>query len=198
MIFLLIALIALCLLVIVGHYEHKIWWRKYDESPRNFAIKYKGRVIWHSRSCAIACFVFCKNKLGEWCVLANQRGVGCPDYQFYWNCICGYVDFNQTLEESCLRECKEETGIQLYPTDLKFYGINSDPKDSNKQNITIRYYVKLDDTLTESLPPYITNEGEKDEVNEVKWIPITKIDDYMWAFDHKKLIKEIVENKIVN
>ena len=34
--------------------------------------------------------------------------------------------------------------------------------------------------------------GEKNEVEEVKWINIKELDDYKWAFDHKQRLKEII------
>lgn len=44
--------------------------------------EHAGKTLWSGRYCAVAAFAFCKIK-GEWCVLANQRGEGTPDFQGY-------------------------------------------------------------------------------------------------------------------
>lgn len=38
----------------------------------------KGKTVWHSRSCAVAVFVF-SNANNEWSVAAVKRGTGCPN-----------------------------------------------------------------------------------------------------------------------
>lgn len=195
MVFLIIAIVAILLLIITTYYENKTWWRKYDKSPFNFPLKYKGRTIWHSRACAVTLFVFCKDKLGEWHILANKRGEGCPDFKGCWNVINGYLSFNETAEDCAIRECQEECGINLNNENIQFYDINS-KIDSNKQNVVIYYYAKLDNDCVESLPPCITNQGEKNEVAETKWIPIDSITDYEWAFSNKTKAAEIFKAKI--
>lgn len=196
MAYFIVCALSLFLYLVIKTYEDKKWWNDYSKSPYNFRFKHKGKTMWYSRSCAVACFVFCKNRLGQWHVLANQRGFGCPNYQFYWNCCCGFLDMNETIEQACIRECQEETGIKLKLSDLNFYGINSTPKGN--QNITIRYYAELDGCTIEQLPPMITNQGEKDEVNAVAWIPIKDVNNekYLWAFGHKNIIREIYNNII--
>ena len=76
--------------------------------------EHAGETVWVHRSIAVAGFIFCKIN-DEWCVLANQRGEGAPDFQGYWNCPCGYLDFDETLAEACSREIYEETGVKIEP-----------------------------------------------------------------------------------
>lgn len=192
--FLIIAIILIALVILLRQWENKIWWKKYDAKPFNFPFKYKGRTLWHSRSCAVAGFIFCKNQLGEWCILANQRGKGAPDYQFYHNAVCGYLDFGESSEEAISRETQEECGIYISPNEFKLYGVQSD-SSANKQNVTIRYFVKIEDRLTDdpSLDVHITNLGEKDEVADVSWIPISVLKEYNWAFGHKDIIEQIFD-----
>lgn len=52
--------------------------------------EHAGETVWVHRSIAVAGFIFCRIN-NEWCVLANQRGEGAPDFQGYWNCPCGYL-----------------------------------------------------------------------------------------------------------
>lgn len=176
----------------------KRWWGVYDSKPFNFPLKYKGRTIWHSRACAVAGFVFAKNRMGEWCILANQRGEGTPDFQGMWNCPCGFIDFNETGSKACAREIYEECGLRIVGEGLiKFLEVNDDPEDSNNQNITLRYYAKIEDLKAEDMLLGSTGLGEKNEVEERLWIPMSHLDDYKWAFNHKNIIKSIYNRKIV-
>ena len=87
---------------------------------KNYSItietgEHAGETVWVHRSIAVAGFIFCRIN-NEWCVLANQRGEGAPDFQGYWNCPCGYLDFDETLAEACSREIYEETGVNIEPS----------------------------------------------------------------------------------
>lgn len=108
---------------------------------KNYSItietgEHAGETVWVHRSIAVAGFIFCRIN-NEWCVLANQRGEGAPDFQGYWNCPCGYLDFDETLAEACSREIYEETGVKIEPSALYMCSVNDDPKDSNRQNVTM-------------------------------------------------------------
>lgn len=185
--------------IIVTMYRHA-WQKDFKNNPKNFPFRHRGMTFWYSRACAISGFIFAKNEEGEWCVLANKRGKGAPDYQHHWNGIAGYVDFNATTEETVVRECYEEMNVKFPIERLQFYKLISNPSE-NHQNITARYFAKVEDMVTTD--PYLTpsiptteNGGEKDEVEAVAWIPISQIDEYQWAFNHNAVIKEIFENKI--
>lgn len=185
------------LLVIIEFFttqSNKLWWRKWNQHKHNFPIEYKGKIIWYSRSVAAALFVFAKDEHDNLYVLANKRGIGTPDYQGYWNCICGYSEFNELLEGSAIRECMEETGINVPIEKLKLVGIESSPS-ANKQNITIRYMALMDEVLSKdsSLMKFDLSNNEENEVEEVRWINVDDIELYDWAFNHNERIKEIVE-----
>lgn len=166
---------------------------------KNFIIESKdGQKYWISRSCAVASFIFIydKNK-NEYFVLANKRGPGTPNFQGYWNCPCGYIDFDEDAPTAAKREVFEETGYVIDKDKLYIAGVNSDPNQVN-QNITIRYYTLLDNYPV--CKP--STGGEEDEVDEIKWISINEIDNYEWAFEHNEIIKSIylniINNQIVN
>lgn len=127
---------------------------------KNYPIKietgeHAGETVWIHRSIAVVGFVFCKIN-NEWCVLANQRGEGAPDFQGYWNCPCGYLDFDETLAEACSREIYEETGAKVEPSALYMCSINDDPKDSNRQNVTMRFMAVGTATFVAEYPKPIT------------------------------------------
>ena len=43
-----------------------------------------------------------------------------------------------------------------------------------------------------------TSASAKDEVSNIKWIPISNTSDYEWAFNHPSLITEIYNSVITN
>ncbi len=145
---------------------------------------------WYSRSVATCLFVFCKNENGSWCVLASERGEEAADFQGYWNCPCGYLDFDETTAACARRECYEETGVELDVNSLKFISFEDDPVTANRQNITFRFYTIILDKKTSDFKfSKANNEGK--EVGRIAWIPVENIHNYAWAFNHEKRIDEI-------
>lgn len=159
---------------------------------QNFPVDYidkesgEKKTAWISRSVAVSGFVFCKDQKGHWYILANQRGKGTPDYQGYWNCICGYLDYDENVNEALRREIIEETGLYVQGSNLIPYFVNSSPKE-NRQNVTVRFYTILEGDITKWMY-FSKDKMEKDEVADIRWIPISDISSYYWAFDHDKII----------
>ena len=174
--------IMLLLYVLIKIYSDKQWHKK---PINNFPFIYKGKEFWYSRSVACVLFSFSKNENGEWCVLANKRGSGTPDYQGLWNVVCGYLDFHENGEECAQRELYEETGLFINLDKIKFWTVNTDPKE-NRQNVSLRYYAILDKQSTH----FSTSNAESGEVEDISWIPLSEVDNYDWAFGHGELIKE--------
>ena len=148
---------------------------------------------WFSRSVAVATFIFCKDENGEWCVLGSERGKGAADFQGYWNCVCGYVEFDTTITDNCIKEIHEELGINVEEKDLKLFGIEDSPT-ANRQNITFRYTIVCYDKVTSDFS-FTHKWNEKDEVGEIKWIPLNDINNYKWAFNHNLIIQDLILNK---
>lgn len=154
---------------------------------KNFPVEHNGKTYWISRSCAVVGYIFCYDNGLR--VLANKRGKGTPDYQGYWNCPCGYLDYDETTREACCREIAEETNLYVMPQSLKLFGIEDTPK-ADKQNITFRYW-----TFSEFLykgQTVFAKGYEKDEVEDVEWVSMDNLDDYKWAFNHKEMIIRVV------
>lgn len=155
---------------------------------KNFSITKNGKEYWIARNVAVSCFVFTSID-GVWHVLANKRGDGTPDYQGYWNAPCGYLDFDETTSEAAIREVYEETGVKL--NKVTFFGFNDSPRD-NHQNVTFRYYSIISDPQLVNIS--INNRGgEINEVKDIKWIPITRISNYGWAFNHNEIIIDFIK-----
>ena len=154
---------------------------------KNFSITKNGKEYWVARNVAVSCFVFTSID-GVWHVLANKRGDGTPDYQGYWNAPCGYLDFDETTTQTAAREVYEETGVKLKK--VTFFGFSDNPND-NHQNVTFRYYSIISDPQLANIR--IGNRGgEINEVKDIKWIPITKIYNYIWAFNHDEIIIDLI------
>lgn len=156
----------------------------------NFPVEYSGKTYWIARNMAVSCFVFTIIN-GAWHVLANRRGKNTPDYQGYWNCPCGYLDYNETTAEAAMREVYEETGVQLHS--VKFWNFN-DAITENLQNVTFRYYAIISDPQILALDRNSKDRGgECGEVETIAWIPVQDLWEYQWAFNHDDLINELVE-----
>lgn len=169
---------------------------KWNLKPlHNFPFFYRGKEYWYSRSVATSPFVFCKNSEGKWCVLANKRGVGTPDYQGYWNVPCGYLEHNVSGEENCSKEVYEECGVDVSSDMFKFIGVETLPS-ANRQNVTLRYYALMDGLVSDY--SFDSENSEENEVSDIKWIPIDEVDNYQWAFNHNVRIKEIYEKVLEN
>lgn len=162
---------------------------------KNFPVKVDGKEWWISRSVAVAVNVYTiiDNKV---CILANKRGPGLPNHVGEWNCISGYIDFDESLIEACEREVWEETGVKINAENCKvieLYKVEDDPKREN-QVILFRYWAWYSGPTD-----VLTNENsEPNEVDEIKWIPLDEVDNYTWTSEnHKNLIKKIFREAVM-
>ena len=154
-------------------------------------FNHPGHMLWSGRYCAISAFIFTR-VCGETFVLANKRGNGTPDYQGLWNCPCGFLEGNETAEEGCAREVKEETGVVIDPKLFLFQEVETNPKFCNNSNVGLRYMAILSDTKYFYNLPKVSDlvGGERDEVEQISWINVNNLTDYQWAFNHDARIKE--------
>lgn len=142
-----------------------------DLANKNFPVVINGKEFWISRAVAVVVFIFkkIKNKL---CVLTEIRGNGAADFIGYRCVPCGYVDYNETIQEAAIREVREETGMSLFKDNLTFMKINSSPLE-NRQNISIHFVYFANENDDFSIENAVG--GEKDEISKVEWIPIGTI-----------------------
>lgn len=149
----------------------------------NFPFEHNGKKYWYSRSMAVSVFVFTTIN-NELHVLMNQRGEGAPDYKGHWSAPCGYLDHNETLSQAGARELYEEVGLVIDHRELIPMEVNSLPTE-NRQNVTQRYMVYIPyKSFTEDM--FSTINSEKDEVADIKWIPISNLISprFKVAFNH--------------
>ena len=160
---------------------------------KNFPVIYGGKEYWISRAIAVVVKIVANDVYGNKYILAVQRGKGTPDPEFVgaWCMPCGYLDFDETIKEAARRETFEETGLKFAIEDFTLVNINDEPDSDKRQNVTFRFIVNSPIPI-EGLNQILTNRySEKDEVSNIKFILISELDNYKWAFNHKKLIKEI-------
>lgn len=150
------------------------------------------KTIYSARYAAVSGFIFAIVD-GKYSILANLRGSGVPDYQGYWNVPCGFLERFESGKEGIAREIYEECGFQIDLDDLKMIEVETEPEECNNGNVTIRYKA----FLGKIKPHYVDKEGgEENEVDDVRWIPIDEVDKYKWAFNHRKIIKNLRPKKL--
>ena len=67
--------------------------------------------------------------------------------------------------------------------------VRIDDVPEGRQNVTIEFIADTS-VLTPECIALSKEFCEKDEVDEVMWMPVANIDEYEWAFNHNKLIKD--------
>jgi len=141
-----------------------------------------GQKIWKSRNVAVAtCILRPKpQEDSKLQILAIERGPAVTDTGKF--CFpCGYLDWDETVEQGALREVFEESNISLSEEDLEFQYVNSDP-NSELQNVTMHFIAYALDGEEIS-----GKNAEEGEITSVRWVDIENIKDYIWAFNHDKI-----------
>ena len=140
---------------------------------------------WLSRSVGVGVLLFRKNN-SENVDLLLVRKKGSKS----WGLPGGYLDYNETLQQACAREIREETGIKLIHTSLKFFMIKDTPKDL--QDVCVYYYMDpitfVNNDLTEVLQPLAPLHD--DDIEEANWFTPTMINECVNKWDHE-------DNKII-
>jgi ADP-ribose pyrophosphatase YjhB (NUDIX family) len=153
------------------------------------------RWVYDSRSVAVTAVVVAFDAAsGAHHALASLRGPA-VDHSNEWCLVCGYLDWDERLDDAIRREVFEEAGIDLAALEAAGHAVvpsqpiwvQSDPK-SHRQNVTARFSVELS-----VLTPPTTANAERDEVLAVKWMPLVaaEIDAVPWAFGHDRILHEL-------
>lgn len=103
-----------------------------------------------------------------------------------WALPGGFLDLkDENCEAAAARELFEETNIKVEPAELKLSGVysdlNRDPRDSRV--ITVAYRVIVSKEI-EAIAG--------DDAKEATWHSTSKINDIKFAFDHEKILKEML------
>jgi ADP-ribose pyrophosphatase YjhB (NUDIX family) len=146
-----------------------------------------GKVHWISRSVVVICLVAWNNK-----ILIVRRGKKVTQTG-KWCLPCGYLDFNETIEECAIREIYEESGVDLrqFNHEIKLEKINSDPS-TDRQNIGFHYLIQID---SEKEPEVDLGVVDYYETTDSKWIDVSEAENFKFAFNHLEKIKKYAESK---
>lgn len=160
--------------------------------------------IWGSRSIAVVHIIYC-NVNDVMHMLITKRSDTMPDEPGKWCFPCGYLDWNETIEEAAIRETIEETTFDIRQINAKslitsniIIGIDSKPRYI-RQNVSVKVLSLLDMDFLPTLS--IT-----DETSDVMWATgddmLTLQNDF--AFGHFETfcqslnsVKRILENEIL-
>lgn len=92
----------------------------------------------------------------------------------------GFMEEGETIEETCMREAKEETGLDVEPVEI--LGVYSKPgRDPRDQFVAVAFVCK----------PKGTNVKISEEATDARWIDLDEIDTSMLGFDHGKMIEDL-------
>lgn len=162
----------------------------------NTCISVAGKEYWISRSVAVV------GMIGFKCLADNRvyfpiqlRGPkmtnpGCA-------CLpCGYIDYDETVEECVVREYFEETGIDLTQYKVIYGSLDkadhyvSAPRDSDVQNISFTFEAIVE---CQNLPSLVMS----DESISLKWLTYPELQQIKdWAFSHNYKLKTFVEKYV--
>ena len=149
-----------------------------------------GNEQWISRSTVVIPVVFkLDEKTGDIYTLVEKRGP-VVSHPGEWCCPCGYIDWDETLEEACQREVREETGLNLNLKNIVFTAVASNPKSSN-QSIDLWYMCWTEDGQDFDLSKVETS----DEILDVKWLKVARVYNKRELF-FKKVYMDIYKKSI--
>ncbi|MDO5607860.1 MAG: NUDIX domain-containing protein [Capnocytophaga sp.] len=123
-----------------------------------------GFVYFHNIAAAVAVVFRHEDKLLF--TVRNQE----PD-KGKWDLPGGFIDPNENAEEAACRECKEEMGLEIHPSQLKY--ITTHPNNYPYKNVPYRtmdifFECPLESTQISVLAP--------DEIKDLLWVKCSEID----------------------
>lgn len=123
-----------------------------------------GFVYYHNIAAAVAVILTFEDK-----ILFTVRNID-PD-KGKWDLPGGFIDPNENAQEAACREIKEELGLNLQPSDLKF--VTTSPNYYLFKNVPYR---TMDLFFECNLPSETIKITDKDEIKELLWVKNSEID----------------------
>ena len=152
----------------------------------NKVIKSEEDSHWISRSCVAICLVTWNSKF-----LIVQRGDAVIQ-SGKWCLPCGYLDYDETIEECAVREIWEESGLDIRKyidvNNISPVYINSDPGATKNQDVCFHFNMKIDSIIEPK-----TQIIDLNETLDIKWVTKDELVNYSFAFNHDKRIMKYEE-----
>lgn len=100
-----------------------------------------------------------------------------------WGLPGGYVDRDETIRETIIREVKEETNLDAKIIKLFKIVDNPNRRNEDRQNVCFIYII----SVTGDPKP------QQSEVSEVKWVDLDRLPkEEDFAFDHLEIIQDFL------
>jgi 8-oxo-dGTP diphosphatase len=100
-------------------------------------------------------------------------------YEGYWALPGGFIEMNESLEESARRELEEETGVRdVYLEQLYTFGAPG--RDPRTRVISVAYFALVRADVHEI-------RRSVEETTDVRWFPVHELPDKL-AFDHDQIL----------
>lgn len=107
-----------------------------------------------------------------------------PPFQGSWALPGGFVDIGEDPRDACVREMREETGLDVEVTELGgLYGAPS--RDPRGHTVTAVYRCRV-----------LAGEAKAgDDAADARWFRVDELPATSLAFDHRDVLAELLEGK---
>jgi len=109
-------------------------------------------------------------------VLLIQRGR--EPFKNKWALPGGFVDMNETLEQACIRELEEETGLVVKKME-QFRAYDAIDRDPRHRTISIIFSTEVD---------YEFEVKGGDDASQASWFSLSELPEL--AFDHQQILDD--------
>lgn len=152
-----------------------------------------GRDFWISRSAAVIMHLFINSK-----VMVVKRGPKSHNFVDHWCLPCGFLDWDESAPQACVREFWEETGVNLHDiiekSDVVYNGlvdgpwkVVTEPELDGMQNVCLHYGLCLE------CPDFSFDDTFSNE--ETAKVELVEVDEFVKrqvAFNHSERILEFI------
>jgi len=132
-----------------------------------------------------AVFLYIFNKDFSKILLVKRNKEKRKKWGFDWGTVGGKIDFGENSREACVREVKEETGLEIEAEDLNFAFFEEKPKEDRDLLIHFFYSVSINESTEINL---------NKEADEFRWFNVENLPESM--IDTEEYIKKVLENKL--